>query len=434
MLGLVARMILPGIWPDLPCSFDECSYDALAERIRAGAGMTPTQQWLWAPGYPYLIAAVQALSGGHASIHDLQIVLALCTIAMTYMLARSFAGVRCARLAALISALHPTFIFYTSRTWSEPVFSAALLALVLATLWSRRGGWARALLPGSLLGASILLRGMASYFGPIVLIAVLWPEARFKHVRWLHGLVVTAVAICAVLPYSISASQRHGGFVLSDATLGRMMWLGNNTFPPISYDFGNGIPLAPRYQFPARPYRPSCDSTLSPVALNDCEVENGLAWIRSHPAEFLSRVPYRAAQLLNPNSFLTRHLRTEKYPGMPGVLIEILSVWVVFTSLIIILGGAVGAATRIRDATGLLPLAIVLLYMAAICMLAGLTRYRVAWEPFAIVYAAAFLADPRESWRRARASRIRVVGVVVSLALLLPLTLWFLPAGFPAAW
>ena len=41
-------------------------------------------------------------------------------------------------------------------------------------------------------------------------------------------------------PYSIYISKKMDAMVISDRTLGQMMWLGNNTFDPITFDYGNG--------------------------------------------------------------------------------------------------------------------------------------------------------------------------------------------------
>ena len=52
--------------------------------------------------------------------------------------------------------------------------------------------------------------------------------------RFLVGLLIT------VAPYSISASKTHGGFMVTDATAGHVLYLGNNDFPPLTFDYGNG--------------------------------------------------------------------------------------------------------------------------------------------------------------------------------------------------
>ena len=65
----------------------------------------------------------------------------------------------------------------------------------------------------------------------------------------------------------------------------------------------------------------------------------GVAWIKENPGEFVSRIPMRLAQLMNPHSFLTRHLRWTKWKEIQGPFRESLYYLVVLWSFIGALGG-----------------------------------------------------------------------------------------------
>ena len=45
------------------CVRDECTYLRLSERILEGEGMTASNGWIWAPGYPFLLALHEGLTG-----------------------------------------------------------------------------------------------------------------------------------------------------------------------------------------------------------------------------------------------------------------------------------------------------------------------------------------------------------------------------------
>ena len=107
------------------------------------------------------------------------------------------------------------------------------------------------------------------------------------------------------MPYSIYGSKTYGGFMVTDATAGHVLFLGNNDFPPLTFDYGNGMltePLFSRYLSTGR--RP-CRRDVPPVQSTKCEVAAAIDWAEEHPDKFVARVPLRVAQLLNPNSFLT---------------------------------------------------------------------------------------------------------------------------------
>ena len=68
------------------------------------------------------------------------------------------------------------------------------------------------------------IRGVATYMTPIFALAAILPAAGvawqvgFKR-RWQHGLAFLIGAFVVVAPYTIQASHKQGGFIVSDATL-----------------------------------------------------------------------------------------------------------------------------------------------------------------------------------------------------------------------
>jgi hypothetical protein len=69
--------------------------------------------------------------------------------------------------------------------------------------------------------------------------------------------------------------------------------------------------------------------------------------------------------------------------------------------------------------------------MAAISALAGLSRYRVPLEPLLMVYIAALVTDRAGTAALLREQRWRLGLLALVMAAVLPLSLWFLPAGWP---
>lgn len=434
VVGLVARSLPLIAFGEGGCLRDECAYVTLSKDIVAGLGLREFDDWLWAPGYPYYLSVFERL-GDVGLAKRLQVVLASATGALLYGLARPLGGRRVARHVAFWHAVHPTIVFFASTFWAESLTSLALVAGVASVPWVRTGPPARGLALGAAMAITALLRGAGAGFFPVLLAAVLWPasEAWKDAVRARVAHVAAACIGFAALvgPYSVQATHRHGGFVLTDATVGQVAWIGNNDFPVFTYDVGNGLVSESAIDRHTANGRPHCPASLPTAAWNTCEVQNAAAWIRRNPAEFARRVPVRWAQLLNPNSFLTRNLRMGRWTGVPWWLKESLVVVTIAGSLLTLWGGTVGAAARARGPVGVAIVGAAVFQLAMIAGLFGMTRFRVPVETLWLVWLGWFTADPRGTWRALRASPARMATAVAVLAALVPLVLTHLLSGFP---
>jgi hypothetical protein len=448
VVGLVLRILPLALWPS-GCTRDGCTYTVLAQAIVDGKGFIAAPNgWVWAPGYPVLLALCQKVFLYAEAVKGVQVALfPLSAWAMFRVAARVEGGgaaapsgtpLVAARWAAWLLALHPTLIYFTGEMWSESVYTTVLIGAVLSLLWARDGRWTRALVPGALVGLCVMFRGVATYMAPIFAVVVVWPAVGESVVasvraRWGHALAVLLAVGLVVAPYAGWASARFGGFLISDATLGQMMWLGNNDFDPITFDYGNGLNVERAYAAHTAEGRGHCDDALPAALWNACEVDAGKAWIRAHPEEFARRIPLRLAQLLNPHTFLTRHVRWGKWSGLPYLLNEALVVWIAAWSALMVVGGTIAVCLRGRGPYGVLSVGIVTYHVLAVACLAGLTRYRVPLEPLWIVWIASVAASPRDALAALRVPW-RVIPALVLAAALVPLMLWFLPTGFPGFW
>lgn len=430
VVAFVLRLVPMLVWLDKPCVRDECTYEEIAHAFLAGKGMIGTNGWLWAPAYPLLMAAHTAVFGLPGSIEITQVFLGAVSTVMLYDLTRGELGQKAARIAAWLYALNPTLIFYASSLWSETIYSTLLLAAILCLRWARGGGGERGWAPGIFAGVCVLFRGVATYMLPIFVLALVWGRWRTRQ-AWAAAVGCVLAAVLVVAPYSFYATQKFGGLVVSDRTMGQMMWLGNNEFPPMAFDWGSGQLSKRAYERYEKMGRKHCPHKKDPVKQDACEAAAGKAWILEHPVEFLERVPVRVSQMLTPHSFLTRHLRWGRWRGLPHWVDETLIVSVVGFSFLTMVGGTLGIGARGRGWYAATAAGLVLYHVAAIAVLAGLSRYRVPLEPLWMVFAAGLLADPRAAWAGLRADRLRLVGTLVVSAVLLLLMLRYLPAGWP---
>ncbi len=432
--AFILRLIPMLLWIDKPCVRDECTYVDLASSILAGNGVIGTNGWLWAPAYPALLALHQWLFKLPGSVEIGQLLVATWCVDMLYRLAAGEYGPRAGRWAAWAYALNPTFIFYTSSLWSETLYMGLLIGAVLGLKAAReaeqQGSLLRAIGAGIMLGCCVLFRGVATYMLPVFIAVLVWGRVR-EWTAWKQSIACAIAAVLVVAPYSIYATQKFGALVISDRTLGQMMYLGNNDFPPITFDYGNGQLSTRSYERATSTGRAPCAIGGNPVEKDKCEADHGVAWIKEHPRTFLQRIPLRVAQLVTPHTFLTRHLRWGRWRGVPDWLDEVLIVTICGFSFATLVGGTIGWFTRAKGwyaaGSGL----IVLYHVAAIAVLAGLSRYRVPLEPLWLVHAAAFFTDPKGSLKiLANGSTRSIIGVFTTFFLIV-LMLKFLPAGWP---
>jgi len=454
-LALVLRVLPMLLWPQFECIRDECIYRAMADSIRNGNPLPVSNKgWLPSPGYPYLLAFCKTVFGSYFSIKILQIILSVATTYFMYGIGFRMgadptrpnvvaARQRTARIAAFLFAVHPTLAWFTNTQWIETIYIFFVLGSMLFLMAARTGKPAVAMLSGLFLGCGMLFKGVATYMPPFFILAAVFPwDAPWSAGAWFRSLKVRSGHLAAFVlgilitvgPYSVYASKRHGGFLVVDATVGHVLFLGNNDFPPLTFDYGNGMLTQPLFGKYLRAGRRPCNREVSPVLSSGCEVEAVVDWAKTNPDKFVERIPVRLAQMFNPNSFLTRHVRWGYWTGLPWWAKEGLSLSIVLSSISLTWLGTVAAWGRARGPYAWMAVSAVLYTLATTMLSYGMTRFRLPLEVLWIPYLALFLAQPRATWQAVVSSPARLAGVFVTLPALVVLTLWYLPTGFPMFW
>ncbi len=447
-VALVLRVLPLILWPMGECVRDECIYRSIAYKIIEGDGLSPASKgWLPAPGYPYLLAAMKVTFGSYQSVKVVQIVLSMISVVFMYLIGRRLQDRKVARISAWLFAVHPTLAWFTNTLWIETIYIFFLLGAMGLVLWSRDRSWASAILPGMMLGGAVLFKGVATYLPPFFLLALCYPtQASSKGVReglargWQHAIGFVVGLLLVVAPYSVHATQKHGAFIVTDATSGHVLYLGNNDYPPLTFDYGNGMLTQPLFQRYLRQGRRPCPrkdkngKALSAVKTMECESDRAVEWIKDNPKAFVSRVPMRLAQMFNPHTFLTRHVRWGYFPGLPWGLKEALVLWVALTTVVISFGGTVGAWARARGPFGAMALGTVIYTLGTSALLYGMTRFRLPLEPLWIFYVAMVFADFKGTRDIFSQSTWRSVGLLLTLPPLIALTGWYALTGWPLFW
>lgn len=279
LLALVLRLAWALIVPIAPVS-DPSVYDMLAQRIAAGHGYSwpdgsPTAYW--PVGTSALYSLVYAIFGRNLLI--VAIVNAMMGALLTgaiFALARTQFS-RCASLvAALVAALWPSWIAFTSIMSSElptNLFFVSGLAVAL----SRRGAWwGRVILSSALLvGATYCRANML----PFILFAPLLVAIRDCRARQIPGqflrqsALALVVAALMIAPWATRNLHSFGAVVPISTNFGVNLWIGNNP------DADGGFTAAP----------PVSDAPLpkNEVAQDRLYQRHAKAYIAAHPGRYL---------------------------------------------------------------------------------------------------------------------------------------------------
>ncbi|HEY2734391.1 MAG TPA: hypothetical protein VGI70_10425 [Polyangiales bacterium] len=241
LLAFATRLIWFALCPNQPVS-DQLTYHRSAVELALGLGYiepdgSPAN--LWPVGYPALLAAVYRLFGpNYAAAYALNILLSLFLVWGVAQLGTWLFGRESGVLAALVIALHPTFVMHTTMLASElPYITGAVWLFALLVQIAR--GEISLLWSVPLAGIAI---GLLSYIRPTALTFVLilplfgwlWRRLRLS-VLGVSSLVIVLLAIAVLLPWGFRNQRVFGAFSLTSNNGGENLWMGNN--PESSGDY-----------------------------------------------------------------------------------------------------------------------------------------------------------------------------------------------------
>ncbi|MCC7160907.1 MAG: glycosyltransferase family 39 protein [Anaerolineae bacterium] len=299
-----------------PLTGDELAYQQIAENVLTGRGFFQDNNpffpgqvlYAWqAPLYPLSLAVAYALFGNSLLVaKGMGIFISTATVYVTYDLARRvFAQTspteqdhvparRIALVAAFLVALYPGFLTHAHLLLSETLFIFLVMlafdfvARGLGQASARVGVWIFG--AGTMWGLATLTRGITLYFTPLFALWIGWAlwSGQQRIARALLPALLFAVATALViLPWTARNYSRFGQFVLLETKGGVNLWLGNSPYTPNEF-IRNVWKVGVR------------EPMLNTLPTDELERDRaayalGLAYIRSEPFTFLSRMPAKFA-------------------------------------------------------------------------------------------------------------------------------------------
>lgn len=220
--GAAVRLAYVFLQPAFDPAFDRPMLDGAmyleAARGLLGGDGFPEGAFYLAPGYPVVLAALLAISGGGLTLVYLaQHGAVVGAAALLARVARSIAGKGAATATAVFALAYGPLLFYPSRPLAEAV--AILLLAVSLALAYRDGRRAAA--------ACGVAAGLASLFRPNLLpVPVLWAAGRARG-RPVGAALVLAGAAAVVLPVTVRNFVASGHFVPVSSNAGITLYHGN---------------------------------------------------------------------------------------------------------------------------------------------------------------------------------------------------------------
>ncbi|HEX5496877.1 MAG TPA: glycosyltransferase family 39 protein [Mycobacteriales bacterium] len=376
--------------------FDERVYVGLARDLVAGHGYTLDHVHPTAyrpPGYPFLLAAVDAAGGGIVAMRLLGVAAMVGLVWLAYRFGVLVSGRVAGALAALVTAGYPLLVF-TAGTLYPQVHSAFLLLLGLylgmrgtaADTGRRRWGY----LLGAGVSFGVLILAVPT-FGPSVLAVAGWLGWRAVRGRpdraRLAGLapVVVLLAVTAVLPavWCVRNAVRLHAFVPVSTNNGVNLLLGNSRNATTG---GGRVTDISGYEDTARA------RGLSEVEQDAFYRDQAVDWIRAHPAD---AVTLYAGKVLNNFNF-RNELATSGQNSPTRDLISALSFYPLLALFALRLAlarrGRAGGVGGIGGLERLL-IGIVLGNVLLLAVFYTRLRFRVPLDAVMIISSAAALAD-----------------------------------------
>jgi 4-amino-4-deoxy-L-arabinose transferase-like glycosyltransferase len=215
---------------------DRDAYLAIAQNVADGIGLTATEAdhptAYRPPFYPLLLAVVLKLGGCPVAIGILQLLLGTATVVLTAILGHRLGLGRASWFAALLVAVDPLSIQYTTFPMTETVFT--FLVLMMLTVFFNSDRRLRSRLVGLLFGVCALCRPTIWAFG--LFACALWMRNAVKsgngirrQIPW-RLILSTAVVVS---PWLIRNLVVFGQPVLTTTHGGYTLLLGNN---PVFYE------------------------------------------------------------------------------------------------------------------------------------------------------------------------------------------------------
>ncbi len=212
---------------------DEYEYWKIVDNFISGKGLMVAENLkaYRPPLYPLFIALLVKTGFTITGIRIVQSFLSAITCVFIYLISKKIFSERVALLSCFLSAIYPFFIFYTGFLLTETffIFLVVLCALTMFTLVEPKVFPSYGLVFGATSGFAGLCRPTMELFFPFCLLFILF-SADNNIIRLKKILFAFAGFILVLTPWIIRNYIAIGKFVPGTTMGGAVFWEGNNPF------------------------------------------------------------------------------------------------------------------------------------------------------------------------------------------------------------
>jgi 4-amino-4-deoxy-L-arabinose transferase-like glycosyltransferase len=290
LLALVLRLVwsfYADVDPRYVWRFDMSIYDYQTQQLADGNGYidyqgNPTAHW--PPGYPMTLAPLYYLFDNNTlSAPMLNVVLGGATVVLLYLLGLRLFNRRVGLTAALLLALFPNQVFFSSLTLTETLFTTILVLILVLVVYLMLGQRAPRLwqvgLIGALIGYAALVRGES-----LLLMAFIVPALLLRRRSWRRVLTYAAVLFVGmaviIAPWTVRNVVRMKSFILISTSGTEAFWVGHHAGADGRI---TGFDVGFRYENLTNPERE--------VKINEVALDEALTFMKHHPGEDLKLIP-----------------------------------------------------------------------------------------------------------------------------------------------
>jgi 4-amino-4-deoxy-L-arabinose transferase-like glycosyltransferase len=398
IIGLLIRLAILWQTSDLSTKIiDEQQYSQIARSIVAGHGFAwgegaPTS--IRPPLYPGMLAAIWRVAGSEnlQAVRAIQILLALATTALVYVLGARIYDARVGRLAAAVCWLYPSFIFFNFLILTETLFTLLLVAFVLVTvlLVQTPRAWL-AVGCGVSLGFATLTRSILWPL-PLVLCPLLAMLIRAPLARRLALPCLVAIGYTLIVaPWAIRNTRLQGVPTIVDTMGGINLRMGNYEYTPEDRMW-DAVGLTGEQSWVYGIWNDLPGETITEGRKDKWAQRKALEFMRAHPGLTLRRSFIKFADFWG----LEREFIAGVQNGLfaPVLWFQVLgSAAIVLGYALVVMAGAAGIWMASPDdrRMQMLLLLPVLVIMGGHSIVFGHSRYHLPLIPIFGLYAAALL-------------------------------------------
>ena len=185
-------------------------------------------QFIYMPGYVFLLAAIEALGGGLLAAKMIGVAAGTAIVAAAGGIAEGLWGRRVGLVAAALAAAWPAGVAVTSVTGTAlPAGALVALALLALVRWSRERPWRAAIAFGLLMGLGAWVRAVAA---PLAGLSFFywWAVERRAPRAAARALVGMAVAFALLSPWAVRNRALYGEAFFTDSHGGHTALVGAN--------------------------------------------------------------------------------------------------------------------------------------------------------------------------------------------------------------